>query len=58
MTKITTDEADIEIIKLKTQLEEVRTIIREYLNEFDTPVKDYALRILLRKKMQTFLNET
>lgn len=46
------DPRDAEITKLKSQLEEARAAIRDYLDEYDAPVKDYALRTVLRNKLR------
>lgn len=47
-----------EITKLTSQLEEARAAIREYLDEFDAPVNDYALRTVLRNKLRALLQES
>lgn len=47
--------AQAEITKLKSQLEEARAAIRDYLDEFDAPVRDYALRAVLRTKLRALI---
>lgn len=55
--RLSLDEIIAELDSLQAQVEVLKSVLSEYLGEYDTPAKDYLYRNLCRERLREALTQ-